>query len=126
MPKGSRNGGEINAETYQKSMQKPVAKEMRKIMKKHVFPMCKNRFLIGRYSKFEVLQGECADLKSHQKTIKMRSESIPKSMEKRDKLHVRTGDAKKHGKASKMDPKRKPKSGEKWKSVGKKTMRKKM
>ena len=82
MPKGSQNGGEINAKTHQKSMQKLVAKEMRKIVKKQVFPMCKNRFLIGRYSKFEVLQGECANLKIHQKTIKNEVKIHPKIYEK--------------------------------------------
>ena len=70
MPQGCQNGGTIDAKTHQKSMQKLVAKKMRKIVKIHVFPMCKNRFLIGRYSKFEVLQGECANLEIHQKTIK--------------------------------------------------------
>ena len=82
MRKGSRDGGEINAKLHQKSMQKLVAEKMRKILKNQVFPMCKNRFLIGRYSKFEVLQGECANLKIHQKTIKNEVKFHPQIYEK--------------------------------------------
>ena len=41
MPKGCQNGAKIYAKPHQKSMQKQVAHNMRKIMKSRVFPMCK-------------------------------------------------------------------------------------
>ena len=41
MPKGCQNGAKIDAKTHQKSMQKQVARNMRKILKNHVFPLCK-------------------------------------------------------------------------------------
>ena len=63
MPKGSQNGAKINAKTRNKSMLKLVVKQLRGITKKHVSLMCKNTFLIGRYSKIVVLQGERANRK---------------------------------------------------------------
>ncbi len=41
MPKGCQHGGKIDAKTYTKSMQKQVARNMRKIMKTQSFPLCK-------------------------------------------------------------------------------------
>ena len=46
------------------NMQTMVAKKVRGIIEKHVFLKCKNRLLIGSYSKFEVLQGDSANGKS--------------------------------------------------------------
>ena len=40
-----------------------------------VFLKRKNRFLIGRYSDLEVLQGACARQEIHQKHIKMAAKS---------------------------------------------------
>ena len=40
-PKGCQNDPEIYAKTHQTSMQKQIAKKIRNIMKKHVFPTCR-------------------------------------------------------------------------------------
>jgi hypothetical protein len=41
-PKGFRNGDKIDAETHDKSMQKPALNKMRKIINNHAFLNCKN------------------------------------------------------------------------------------
>ena len=61
---------------------------MSKIMKTHVCLKCKNTFMIGRYSKFEVLPGECANGKNTKITSKIMPKSMPKFMKMRCKIHI--------------------------------------
>ena len=48
----------------------------------HVVLRCKGRFILGRYSNFEVLQAGCANGKFIKKPFKMRLKSITKFMKK--------------------------------------------
>ena len=105
MQKGSQHGAKINAKAHKKSMQKLVVKKERKIMQHHVFLKCKNTFMIGTYSKFEVLQGECANGKIIKKSSNMRPKSMPKSRKNQCKIHARKSDAKNMENHQQLSPK---------------------
>ena len=81
-PKWCQNEAEIYAKTHQKSMQKQVANNIRKIMKIMFFRCVKPCQNIVLSSNNEVWQGACAGLENHQKTKKQNVKIHPKFDEK--------------------------------------------
>ena len=98
-PKGSQNGAEIDAKTHQcQNWYRKRSGKSWKIMffwkGKTLILSAEHHTVVQKQASRGFVRGECANGKFIKKPSKMRSKSVPKSIQNRYKFHTRQSDAK--------------------------------